>query len=278
MKPKIGQWSEQEVYALDLWGNMIAYSQWELELALRAVKAAKSKLSGGSTPLQTLEKRNGREWKISADEELESVIIPVLQDGSNYPILSEEIGSLKGIGDRRWIVDPLDGSVNFFQRIPIYCISVGLWVKNKPVLGVVLDLHNNDLFTGVIGVGAQCNGKAIKVNKAHSKNPSSAILCTGFSSGFDYSSPSINKAIAVCSQFGKVRMLGSAALMLCYVASGKCDSYWENRIGLWDIAAGMAIVAAAGGEFRLGEITVDFRADAEAASKSSLLASQVCDL
>ena len=78
-------------------------------------------------------------------------------------------------------------------------------------------------------------------------------------------------------QFGKVRMLGSAALMLCYVASGRCDSYWERQIRLWDVAAGLAIVVSAGGQFKLGDISEDFKVDVEAACAASLFASRIYD-
>ena len=124
--------------------------QWELGLAEAAVKAAQMKLADFSHNGQELDSREGREWKIGADTLLESIIIPILQNSSNYPILSEESGVHQGIGEKCWIVDPLDGSVNFFRGLPMYCISVGLWEKSQPVLGVVLDVHNKQLFTGVV--------------------------------------------------------------------------------------------------------------------------------
>ena len=249
--------------------------EWELNLAEDAVKAAQIKLAELSHSGQKLNSRVGREWKINADSRLESIIIPILQSGSDYPILSEESGVHKGIGERCWIVDPLDGSVNFSRGLPMYCISVGLWEKSQPLLGVVLDVHNNQLFTGVVGNGAKCNGYPIQVNKESNLDPSTAVLCSGFPAGLDHTDRNIGKIISLCGQFGKVRMLGSAAMMLSHVACGRCDSYWECQIGLWDVAAGLAIVVAAGGLFKMNEIAKTFRVDVEAACMSSLLVSRV---
>ena len=249
--------------------------QWELNLAETAVKAAQVRLAELSDSGQELDSRLEREWKIRADTELESIIIPILQNGSDYPILSEESGLHNGIGEKCWIVDPLDGSVNFFRGLPMYCISVGLWEENQPVLGVVLDVHNKQLYTGIVGSGAKCNGYPIQVKKGCNLGPSSAVLCAGFPAGLDHTDQNLGKIISLCGRFGKVRMLGSAAIMLSYVACGRCDSYWECQIGIWDVAAGIAIVVAAGGLFNLGEIAEDFRVDVEAACMSSLLVSRV---
>ena len=95
--------------------------------------------------------------------------------------------------------------------------------------------------------------------------------------GLEHTKENLAKIVSLISQFGKVRMLGSAALMLCYVASGRCDSYWERRIRLWDIAAGLAIVVSAGGQFKLSEISEDFKVDVEAACAASLLVSRIDD-
>ena len=99
----------------------------DLALAETAVKAGQEVLGEILRNTQVLEKRIGREWKIETDARLESAIIPLLKKDSNYPILSEESGNHAGVGSKRWIVDPLDGSVNLLRGLPMYCISVGLW-------------------------------------------------------------------------------------------------------------------------------------------------------
>ena len=248
---------------------------WELNLAEEAVNAAYSILEKNLYGSRVLEKIDGREWKIGADRKLELTIINVLQRGSSYPILAEESGLIAASGNRRWIVDPLDGSANYFRDIPFYSISVGLWENNHPVLGVVLDVTNKRLFKGVVNLGAWCDSSSIQVYREMSSTPISKILCTGFPAGFVQSDQNMHKLSTLCDRFGKVRMLGSAALMLCFVASGKCDSYWESQIGLWDVGAALAIVKAAGGVIRLGNIGDNYRVDVEAAASVALLAGEI---
>ena len=249
----------------------------ELKLAEMTCRAAQARLADSSRNARELDITVGREWKIKADQILESVIIPKLQKESDYPILSEESGINKGMGDECWIVDPLDGTANFLRGLPIYCISIGLWKNDQPILGVVLDPHNKQLFSGIVGSGAKCNGREIQVRKGSDVNPLSSVLCTGFPAGLDHTNKDLDNIVSLIGQFGKVRMLGSAALMLCYVASGRCDSYWERQIRLWDVAAGLAIVVSAGGQFKLGNISKDFKVDVEAACAASLFASRIYD-
>ena len=137
-------------------------------------------------------------------------------------------------------------------------------------------IPSNRMFSGIVGVGAWCNGEPIGVTDELPDEPSKAVLCTGLPVGFKHSEKNVRTLVSACRCFGKVRMLGSAALMLCYVASRRCDSYWENKIALWDIGAGLAIAQAAGRVTRIGEIGRDFRVDVEAAGSKALLVSQVC--
>lgn len=247
----------------------------DLELATQSIQAARSRLDTGLADDRSLENIDGREWKIRVDRELESVILKVLQEGSDYPVLSEESGILAGRGNRQWIVDPLDGSANFFRQVPMYCISVGLWENGSPLLGAVLEVPGNRLFSGIVGVGAWCNGEPIRRIVEAPARPMEALLCTGFPAEFEYSRENIQTLLTACGRFGKVRMLGSAALMLCYVASGRCDSYWERQIALWDIGAALAIVQATGGVTRFGKIGGNLRVDVEAAICERLLVSEV---
>jgi myo-inositol-1(or 4)-monophosphatase len=216
-----------------------------------------------------------REWKIRADRKLEKVILQVLTEGSDYPILSEESGVLAGDGERQWLVDPLDGSVNFSRELPFSAISVGLWENGHPSLGVVLEIPARRLFSGIVDKGAWCDDIPIWRSASSCPIPSEAILCTGLPVGLNHTVEQFQVLFSAYQLFGKTRMLGSAALMLCYVASGKCDSYWERRIALWDVGAALAIVKAAGGAIRVGEVAGDYRLDVEAAGCESLLVSEV---
>ena len=130
--------------------TMYADRQKELKLAEMVCRASQARLAEMSCHARELDVRVGREWKIKADKMLESVIIQNLQQESDYPILSEESGTHKGTGEECWIVDPLDGSVNFLRGLPIYCISIGLWKNNQPILGVVFDPHNKQMFIQIL--------------------------------------------------------------------------------------------------------------------------------
>lgn len=194
-------------------------------------------------------KEEEREIHFQFDLEAEMVIMNELQNGSDYKILTEESG-LIDTGDSNvdylWIVDPLDGSINYSEGIPLSCVSVSLWKSSSPVLGVIYDFNRDRIYTGVIGLGAWVNNQPIRVKpfKSHNK----AILCTGFPSAMDLSETALHDFINRVTKFRKVRMIGSAALSLAFVAEGKVDAYYEKDIKIWDVAAGLALVKAAGGE------------------------------
>lgn len=190
-----------------------------------------------------------RDVKILADKKLESFIIKQLLEKSQYPVLSEEAGLLEGRdknNDYRWIVDPLDGSFNFSHGIPINCISIALWKGMEPLLGVVYDFNHHETFSGLVGEGAWLRKNPIMTSEITEK--SKAVLCTGFPVSTDFSKKSLLDFIEAIREYKKIRLLGSAALSLAYVACGRADVYLENDIKIWDVAAGIALVKAAGGK------------------------------
>lgn len=192
-----------------------------------------------------------RDVKIVADQHIENYIIQELSKESGYPILSEESGSTGGFDSSRiqWIIDPIDGSLNFSRGIPISCISIGLWREMEPLLGVICDFNRGETLSGIVGHGAWLNGLPIHVSDIQEK--AKAILCTGFPSKSDFSSGYLSDFIHDLQNYKKVRLLGSAALSLAYVACGRVDCYRENSIHLWDIAGGIALVKSAGGFIRV---------------------------
>ncbi len=242
----------------------------EFDLAKGAVRAAQKALIEGGEKLRAIESRQGREWKISADLHAEETLIAAIREHSAYPILSEECGEIAGEGALKWVIDPLDGSANFHRDIPLHCVSVGLWRGADPVLGVTLDITRNDLFTGIVGQGAWHNEQPMRVTSID--DPAQAILCTGFPAAFEHTTEAMFQVASVYSRFGKVRMLGTAALMLTWVAAGLFDCYWEKRVAWWDIAAGVALVKAAGGAVQLESATSDNRVDVIAACNPVMLA------
>jgi len=192
----------------------------------------------------------GRDIKLQADTQAEEIVLNILREEREYNLLTEETGEFKSKNSSNfyWIVDPLDGSLNFSRNLPICAVSLALWENMEPLLGVIYDFNRNDLYSCIVGEGAWLNGDKISVSKVNSKE--SAILCTGFPSKSDYSQKNLLNFVNQVQNFKKVRAFGSAALSLAYVACGKVDAYAEKGIMLWDIAAGLALVKSAGGEIR----------------------------
>jgi myo-inositol-1(or 4)-monophosphatase len=188
-----------------------------------------------------------RDTKLRADTEAEKIILDLIRAGSSFPILSEEAG-----GDFKsgpiWFVDPLDGTVNYSRGLPICVVSISLWSDGKPLLGVVYDFNRGELFSGIVGHGASINSRKIEVSRSTSRD--NAIVFAGFPVATDFTDAAVANFLELVRDFKKVRMLGSAALSLAYVAAGRGDAYFERRIRIWDVAGGIALVAASGGQYK----------------------------
>lgn len=219
-----------------------------LSLAEEAARRAGAYLAQGKSSERLVVADLERDVKLLADRKAEKLIISKLRKSTDFTIFAEEVGTLVGEDIRegiRWIVDPLDGSLNYQKGIPLCCVSVGLWQKDEPILGVIYDFNRKELFSGIVGIGAWLNCAPIRVSRT--RVPERAILCTGFPVGTSFSPDAIVKFVRQIRKYKKVRLLGSAALSLAYVAAGRSDAYYERDIKKWDVAAGLAIVQAAGG-------------------------------
>ncbi len=185
---------------------------------------------------------NGKDIKLQADLDSEKIICEILMSAFSYPILSEE--NYKISNEEKsgvyWVVDPLDGSLNFNQGIPLCCISIALYKGNNPILGVIYDFYRNEMFSGIVGLGTWLNDKEIIISSIK-KNREEAILATGFSSYMNYSKNELDKFVSYVQDFKKVRLFGSAALSLAYLACGRVDAYYEKNIAFWDVAAGIVL-------------------------------------
>jgi myo-inositol-1(or 4)-monophosphatase len=218
----------------------------ELKLAESAARLA-GKLLMELWPKEiTILSREGHDIKLQADQDAEKVILERLSQ-SGYPVLAEESGehNLEDPDKLFWIVDPLDGSMNFSRGLPLCCVSIALGRHDKIALGVIYDFSRDECFSGIPGEGAWLNGQPMHI--AQEKNPAQAILCTGFPGKRLMSDNNLHGFMNEARRFKKVRLLGTAALMLAYVACGRVDAYAEDDIMLWDVAAGIALVQAAGG-------------------------------
>ena len=196
---------------------------------------------------------SGRDVKIAADRHSEALIVEQLA-ASGIPLYSEEAGAIDARRTARrskkaagplWIIDPLDGSLNYHQGIPLCCVSIALYEGARPILGVVYDFNHDEMFCGLAGRGAWLNHSPIEPSRT--ELISRAVLATGFPVRSDFSGPALSKFVGAVQGFRKVRLLGSAALSLCYVACGRVDAYREDGIMFWDVAAGCAVVDGAGG-------------------------------
>jgi myo-inositol-1(or 4)-monophosphatase len=148
-------------------------------------------------------------------------------------------------GSHRWIVDPLDGTTNFAHGLALFCVSIALEIDGEVVLGVVYDPMGEELFTAERGEGARRNGARIEASGCSVLLD--ALLCTGFPyTVLDDRQSQVDLFGAFLGRARAVRRLGSAALDLCYVAAGRLDAFWEERLHPWDIAAGSLIAREAG--------------------------------
>jgi myo-inositol-1(or 4)-monophosphatase len=237
----------------------MSYRQ-ELETAKKAALAAGKILIEQKNNLNKSIFSSNTDIKLEADIVAEKLIKEILSNETSFPILAEESGqSSDQLSDIFWVVDPLDGTANYSRNIPICCVSIALIKNMEPVLGVIYDFNNNDLYEGSVNTTAMQNGLEIKVSDI--SNQGEGILITGLPNKTDYSDDALLKMVKDFQNWRKVRMIGSAAIGSIYIASGKADVYKESRTYLWDVAAGAAIVQAAGGVVSISNQNKDFQVD-----------------
>ncbi len=203
----------------------------------------------------------GRDLKLQLDIDAEEIIKEHISSESAFPILGEETGLTSKLEEYYWVIDPLDGTSNFLREIPISCVSIALMHNTKPILGVIYDFNHEELYFGHQESKAFMNDQEIKVSALSSKNEST--LVTGIPAKTNYSDGEFTKMISDFQSWKKVRMIGSAAMAAAYVAAGKAETYKEDGIFLWDVAAGAAIVNSAGGIVALNNLQSDYRVDAQ---------------
>ena len=182
-----------------------------------------------------------------ADHASERIIMAIIKE--KYPdhyILSEEAGKIVQDSTYKWIIDPIDGTINFAHGIPLNCVSIGIEYEDKMIMGCVYNPHMNELFFAENGKGSTLNDMPIEVSKE--TETIKACLVTGF----PYTYLDIpNGPLEVFERFIRkgvpVRRLGSAAIDLCWVAAGRFDGFYEHKLEAWDSAAGFIIVEEAGG-------------------------------
>ena len=164
------------------------------------------------------------------------------EEGENLPPPSVRAGAHDA--SPCWVVDPLDGTVNFVHRLQNFAVSIGLYAQGKMRLGVILDPVYDEIFTAIDGKGAFCNGRPMKASSCETLGES--LIACSFPAGIDRSSPEVGRFVDVLERCRSLRRLGSCALNMCYVADGRLDAYWATSVQPWDSAAGTVIVREAG--------------------------------
>ena len=215
-----------------------------------SIKASKSLIRdfGEIEKLQVSIKGPG-DFVTASDKKVEKIIISELEKARpNYSILSEEIGEIKNSDQEfRWVIDPIDGTLNFLHGIPHFAISIGLEQNGKIICGTIFDPIKNEMFAAEKGKGSYLNNQRIRVS-ARSKLKDSVV----FTGGPKFSSKNKEKILGEYIKVSSkvvipIRKLGSASLDMAYVAAGRCEGFWQRNLNYWDIAAGIIIIKEAGG-------------------------------
>lgn len=218
-----------------------------LETATQAARQAGAFLKEHFGQTLEVDEAKHHDIKLALDRESQDLITRVLLDAFPDHALYGEEGIAGNQGsDYQWIVDPIDGTVNFFYGIPHYCVSIALRHKGELIVGVIYDPSMDDLWEVEKGGPALLNGKPIQASPRTKLEE--CALFVGCGKDEESLSTGLERFRKASLKARKMRMMGSAALGMAYIASGRLDAYVESRISLWDIAAGQLLLEAAGGK------------------------------
>ena len=197
----------------------------------------------------SIEKKSGpNDLVTEVDKASEALIMNIIrEDFPDHFILSEEIGEVKMDSSYKWIIDPIDGTVNFANGIPLCCVSIGVEKDGKMIMGAVYNPMMNEFFFAEKNAGAFLNDRSIRVSEQ--KDVLHSCLVTGFPYTYlDMENGPLDVFARLVRKGIPVRRLGSAAIDLCWVAAGRFDGYYEHKLNAWDSAAGFLLVEEAGGK------------------------------
>ncbi len=222
----------------------------ELETAVHAAHEAGKLLRANFNEVKEVDEALHHDLKLALDKESQELITEIiLQNFTDHAIYGEEGLAGDQSSAHQWIVDPIDGTVNFFYGIPHFCISIAKRVNEELVLGVIYDPMVDELWTIEKGGQPLLNGKPVAVSPREKLEES--ILFVGCGKDEHALSTGLERFRKGSLKARKMRMMGSAALGMAYIACGRLDAYVESRISLWDIAAGVLMIEATGGKVDL---------------------------
>lgn len=212
-----------------------------------AVSAGEILLEGGGQAIASTSKERKHDLVTDFDRRSEDFLrTSLLTAEPTAGFLGEEYGGSSLAEPFLWVVDPLDGTVNFAHGIPLYCVSIAAVMRGVPMIGVIHAPALGETWTAIRGRGAHLGSRAIRVSST--EHLDDAMLVTGFPYDVaDNPDGCINQFAAIVGKGLPVRRLGSAALDLAWVAAGRFDAFWEVRLQPWDMAAGVLLVEEAGG-------------------------------
>ena len=225
-----------------------------LETAIKAAKSAGDLLKEHYYKDKEVDSYEQYDIKLELDVMSQNLISEViLNDFPDHSIIGEEGDSLSNQSEYRWVVDPIDGTVNYFYGIPHFCVSIALKkaTEDKWLVGVIYDPMMDELWAVEDGQEPTLNGRPISTSQR--SKMSDAVVTVGFSKSKEALDAGFERYRNISTSVRKSRMMGSAALALAYIACGRLDAYIEDVISLWDIAAGKLLVEAAGGKVDLIE-------------------------
>lgn len=217
------------------------------EQAARAGGAVLVRMRGQINPREKAPSDLVTEADLASQEAIRALVLTEFPD---HDFLGEEDSPSEhtggaGNGKFTWVVDPLDGTTNYVHGLENYCVSVALQCDEEIVAGCIFDPVREKCFIATLGGGANCNGEELKVSGVTSVGH--ALVAASLPPRVERDSDEVKRFLEVLYYCQALRRLGSAALNLCYVASGKLDAYWATSVKKWDAAAGLLIVKEAGG-------------------------------
>jgi myo-inositol-1(or 4)-monophosphatase len=237
-----------------------------MRVAVRAAYRGAEVLRSGLGSGFEVRRKGPRDLVTDLDFASEKEIVRTIREAfPDHAVVAEESGNASAAPGLGWLVDPLDGTVNYAHRVPFFGISIALVDGQVPVVGVVLNPVSGELFSAVAGQGSRLNGDPIRVSDQARLDGS--LLATGFPCGLEQGLDTLTGRLERCLKAsGGVRRLGSASLDLCFVASGRFEGFWEQGLQPWDLAAGILIVREAGGN------VTDFAGGPDVLPKGEVLA------
>lgn len=217
-----------------------------LQTAIEAARRAGQIIAERYTVAHAITVKGYRDIATEVDAAAESAILGLIHERfPDHAILSEEAGG-NGIGEGiTWVVDPLDGTTNYAHRFPSFAVSIGVLKDGEPLAGIVYDPLRDYTFVAERGQGATLNGQVIQVSRI--ADLTQAVISLDWGHADEVRERTLAYLCRVARTCGTMRALGSAALMLAYVAAGWLDGYFNLAVKPWDVAAGVLLVAEAGG-------------------------------